>query len=60
MKKNQVIDTLNTLPDEFDAEQLIERLIFIEKVGQGMKDAKEGNVISLDEAKQRFRDKWSK
>ncbi len=60
MKKNQVIDTLNSLPDEFDAEQLIERIIFIEKVEQGMKDAREGKVISLDEAKQRFQAKWSK
>jgi len=60
MKKNQVIDTLNTLPDEFDAEQLIERLIFIDKVEQGMQDAREGKVMSLDEARQRFQSKWSR
>jgi hypothetical protein len=60
MNKNQVIDTLNSLPEEFDAEQLIERIIFMEKVEQGMQDAREGKVISLDEAKQRFQTKWSK
>jgi hypothetical protein len=60
MNKNQVIDTLNSLPEEFDAEQLIERIIFMEKVEQGMQDAREGKVISLDEAKQRFQAKWSK
>ncbi len=57
MKKHQVLDTLNSLPDEFDAEQLIERIIFIDKVEQGLADAKEGRVISLDEARQRFQDK---
>ncbi len=60
MNKNQVIDTLNSLPEEFDAEQLIERIIFMEKVEQGMQEAREGKVISLDEAKQRFQAKWSK
>lgn len=60
MKKNQVIDTLNSLPEEFEAEQLIERLIFIEKVEQGMQDVKDGKVMSLDEARQRFREKWQK
>jgi hypothetical protein len=60
MNKNQVIDTLNSLPEEFDAEQLIERIIFMEKVEQGMQDVREGKVISLDEAKQRFQAKWSK
>jgi hypothetical protein len=60
MKKNQVLDTLNSLPEEFDAEQLIERIIFIDKVEQGLKDGREGKVISLDEAKQRFQAKWSK
>ncbi|CAN5170838.1 hypothetical protein BH09BAC1_BH09BAC1_14740 [soil metagenome] len=60
MRKNKVIKLLNSLPEEFDAEQLIERIIFIEKVEQGMKDASEGKVMSLDEARQRFQAKWSK
>lgn len=60
MNKNQVLDTLNSLPEEFEAEQLIERIIFMEKVEQGLRDAREGKVMSLDEAKQRFQAKWSK
>lgn len=60
MKKHQVLDTLNSLPEEFDAEQLIERIIFIDKVEQGLKDSREGKVIPLDEVKQRFQTKWSK
>ncbi len=55
MKKNQVLDTLNSLPEEFDAEQLIERIIFIDKVEQGLKDSREGKVSSLEEIKQRFK-----
>jgi len=59
MNKITVIETLDSLPDEFDTEALIEKLLFIEKVEKGMKDASEGRTISLQEAKQRFETKWS-
>ncbi|MDA0196565.1 MAG: hypothetical protein O2887_19085 [Bacteroidetes bacterium] len=58
MNKSKVIETLNKLPEEFSTEELIDKLIFIEKVEQGMKDVEEGKVISLDEAKERMNKKW--
>jgi hypothetical protein len=60
MKKNTVIEALDSFEDEFDAEMLIEKLLFVEKVEKGLKDAKEGKVLDFKEAKQRFFDKWSK
>ena len=58
MNKLRVIETLDSLPDEFDTEALIEKLLFIEKVEKGMKEAAEGKTISLQEAKQRFEKRW--
>ena len=58
MNKSKVIETLDKLPEEFSTEELIDKLIFIEKVEQGMKDSEEGKVISLDEAKDRISKKW--
>jgi hypothetical protein len=58
MKKNVVIETLDSFEDEFDAERLIERLLFIEKVEKGLKDVEDGKVYSLSDAKQKFIDKW--
>lgn len=58
MKKNTVIETLNSFEDEFDAEKLIERLLFVEKVEKGLKDVEEGKVIDFNDVKQRFTDKW--
>lgn len=55
-----VIETLTNFDDEFDAEALIERLLFIEKVEKGLDDVKENRVIGFDEAKQKFFDKWEK
>jgi len=58
MNKSKVIETLDKLPEEFSTEELIDKLIFIEKIEQGMKDVEEGKVISLDEAKERMDKKW--
>lgn len=60
MNKNKVIETLESLPEEFETEALIEKLLFIEKVEKGMKDVREGKTISLQEAKNRFETKWSR
>ena len=55
-----VIETLSAFDDEFDAEALIERLLFIEKVEKGLQDVKEGNVLNFDDARQKFFNKWAK
>ena len=60
MKKSKVIETLDSLPEEFSTEELIDRLIFIDKVEKGMQDVDEGRTVSLDEAKDRIKEKWSK
>ena len=60
MKKNTVIETLDSFEDEFDAEKLIERLLFVEKVEKGLKDAEEGKLYDFKEVKQNFLDKWNK
>ena len=60
MNKAKVIETLDNLPSEFSTEELIDRLLFIDKVERGMKDIEENKVISLDVAKTRISKKWSK
>ena len=60
MKKTMVIETLSAFDDEFDAEALIERLLFIEKVEKGLKDIEEGRVLGINEVKQKFSEKWQK
>lgn len=60
MRKNTVIETLDSFEDEFDTEKLIERLLFVEKVEKGLQDSREGKVINLEKAKQKFSDKWNK
>jgi len=60
MKKEQVLATVGMLPDEFHAEELIERIIFMAKVEKGLRDAEEGRTITLVEARERMAGKWSR
>jgi len=51
MKKAIVIETLTSFDDEFDAEKLIERLLFIEQVEKGLQDVKENRVMNFETVK---------
>lgn len=55
MNKQKVIETLDQLPDEFNVEELVEKLIFMEKVEQGIREADEGKTMSLEDARKKLR-----
>jgi predicted transcriptional regulator len=59
MNKAKVLDTIKEMPADFDIEDLIERLIFIDKVEKGMKQAREGKVTSHQNVKRHVKE-WSK
>jgi hypothetical protein len=51
MTKDKALETVNNLPQEFELDELIERLIFIEKVEKGIQQLDKGESKSHDEAK---------
>jgi len=57
MKREKAIETVKEFPQEFELEELIERLVFIEKVEKGLKQAEEGKVTSHDKVKEMTK-KW--
>jgi predicted transcriptional regulator len=57
MTKHQVVDSLKNFPEKFSVEDLIEKLIFIEKVEEGLAQSKNGETVSMEEAKKRLH-KW--
>jgi hypothetical protein len=59
MKKSTVIQTLNELPQKFDLDELLERLIVIEKIDEALEDAKSGKTVSHDKVKKMVA-KWNK
>ena len=59
MKKQKVLDTVNELPQEFDLEELIERLILIEKIENGLEQLDGGKSVSHNEVKEIVKE-WQK
>jgi hypothetical protein len=59
MNKEKAIATINEMPQDFDLEILMEKLVFIEKVEKGLEQLNSGNTIAYEEVKQRVK-QWSK
>lgn len=57
--KEQVSETLKTMPDEFEIDDLVERLIFLNKIDTGLVDIKNGLVFTQVETEERLK-KWLK
>jgi len=51
MKRNKVLEAVKELPQEFELDELIERLIFIGKVEKGLKQLDEGDTKTHEEVK---------
>jgi len=59
LDKKTVLRSLKSLPDRFNADDAIERIITLEKIAAGMADIKAGRTLSLEEANKRMA-KWLK
>jgi predicted transcriptional regulator len=59
LTKEKVNKTVDRLPESFTIDELIDQLIFIEKVEEGYQQSETGKVVSNDDVKLMI-DKWSK
>ena len=59
LTKEIVNKTVNILPDSFTIDELIEQLIFIEKVKEGIQQSEDNKVVSNEDVKLMI-DKWSR
>lgn len=57
MKRDKALDTVKELPKEFELETLIEKLVFVEKVEQGLLQLKKGKTQSHEKVKEMAK-KW--
>lgn len=57
--KEKVLDTINEMPSSFEVEELIEKLIFIEKVEVGLDQLEKGETVTNEEPKQEVKG-WRK
>ena len=55
--KTQIKDTLDSLPENVTIEEVIEHLIFLDKVHKGLDDSQNGRINTVDETRQKL-NKW--
>jgi predicted transcriptional regulator len=59
MEKATILNTLNKLPKKFDLDEFLEQLIVIEKINEGLDDAKSGKIVTHEKVKKLVA-KWQK
>lgn len=59
MNKETILAALNELPAQVTLDEVIERLVFIEKVEEGLRQSNAGHTISQEEVK-KLAKSWSK
>lgn len=57
MRRDKAIETMKEFPQEFELEELIERLVFVEKVEKGLQQVEQGKTVSHEEVKKMTK-KW--
>lgn len=59
MKKVQLMESIQDLPEDFNIDDLIERLVVIQKIESRQQEVREGKTLTEDEAKAKL-EKWLK
>ena len=59
MKKSAILETLKDMPDEFSADELMERIVLLQKIDAGLLQLKDGKSYSQEDAEKKLI-KWLK
>ena len=54
ISKTQLISSMDKLPENLTIDQVIDHIIFVEKIQKGLSDSLNGNTYSKEEAKQKL------
>ena len=57
INKKQLLETINKLPNQFSAEEIINRIILMQKIELGLEQSKSGKVLSESDAREKLK-KW--
>jgi hypothetical protein len=57
LTKEKIIKSFDTLPDNLTIDQVIDRVIMLDKIEQRLKDVEDGNFFTTEEVKVKL-NKW--
>jgi predicted transcriptional regulator len=55
LTKDKVKKTIDRLPDNFTVDQLVEELVVLNKIEEGLKDVEDGRIFTTDQVKQELK-----
>ncbi|HES58949.1 MAG TPA: hypothetical protein ENO18_00840 [Caldithrix sp.] len=55
LTKEKVRKTIDRLPESFTVDQIVEELVILNKIEEGLKDIDEGNVFTKNQVKQELK-----
>jgi predicted transcriptional regulator len=59
LTKEKIKKSIDALPDDLTVDQVIDRIIMLDKIEQGLQDVQEGRVYSTEDVKAKL-GKWLK
>lgn len=59
LAKEKVLNSLRSMPEQFSLDELMEKLLLIEKVERGLAQVERGEVYSTEQARQLLK-QWPK
>jgi predicted transcriptional regulator len=59
LTKEKIKKSIDTLPDNLTIDLVIDRMIMLDKIEQGLKDVDDGNIYTTEEVKDKL-NKWLK
>ncbi|HVA98366.1 MAG TPA: hypothetical protein VNG53_05685 [Bacteroidia bacterium] len=55
LTKQKLIQTISALPDTFSLEEVIDRIVLLQKIEIGIEQANKGQAVSTTEAKKKLK-----
>jgi len=59
LTKEKIKKSIDTLPDNLTIDQVIDKMIMLDKIEQGLKDVEDGNLFTTEELEDKL-NKWLK
>lgn len=53
--KKQILGSMKELPESFSAEEIIDKIILLQKINMGLEQFKDGEVVSENDARKRLK-----
>jgi predicted transcriptional regulator len=55
LTKDKVRKTIDRLPENFTVDQIVEKLVVLNKIEEGLKDVEKGRVFTTDQVKKELK-----